>query len=131
MNRVASCRRHSREKFLFPSHSNLCQGTFLRVIRFLCCCHYYRDLGVAIDGVCIGEWILLATYAHDSEMQAITAPSLISTIHKSPQHPLSLFPTCCVFISHSLATASNSGDSSTSHSQVFSSQPPVHNGTVH
>jgi hypothetical protein len=28
---------------------------------------------------------------HDSELQAITAPLLISTIHESPQHPLSLF----------------------------------------
>jgi hypothetical protein len=30
---------------------------------------------------------LLTTYTHDSELQAITAPPLISTIHKSPQHP--------------------------------------------
>jgi hypothetical protein len=34
---------------------------------------------------------LLTTYIHDSKLHAITAPSLISTIHKSPQHPLSLF----------------------------------------
>jgi hypothetical protein len=34
---------------------------------------------------------LLTTYSHDSELQVITAPSLISTIHKSPQHRLSLF----------------------------------------
>jgi hypothetical protein len=34
---------------------------------------------------------LLTTYTHDPELQAITAPPLISTIHKSPQHPLSLF----------------------------------------
>jgi hypothetical protein len=34
---------------------------------------------------------LLTTYTHDSELQAITAPPLISTIHKSPQHLLSLF----------------------------------------
>jgi hypothetical protein len=33
---------------------------------------------------------LLTTYTHDSELQAITAPPLISTIHKSPHHPLSL-----------------------------------------
>jgi hypothetical protein len=37
-------------------------------------------------------WIdLFTTYTHDSELHAITAPPLISTIHKSPQHPLSLF----------------------------------------
>jgi hypothetical protein len=34
---------------------------------------------------------LLTTYTNDSELQAITAPSLISTIKQSPQHPLSLF----------------------------------------
>jgi hypothetical protein len=34
---------------------------------------------------------LLTTYTHDSERKAITAPPLISTFHKSPQHPLSLF----------------------------------------
>jgi hypothetical protein len=38
-------------------------------------------------------WILdlLTTYTQDSELQALTAPPLISTIHTSPQHPLSLF----------------------------------------
>jgi hypothetical protein len=34
---------------------------------------------------------LLPTYTHDLELQAIKAPPLISTIHKSPQHTLSLF----------------------------------------
>jgi hypothetical protein len=33
----------------------------------------------------------LTTCTHNSELQVITVPSLISTIHKSPQHPLSLF----------------------------------------
>jgi hypothetical protein len=37
-------------------------------------------------------WIdLVITYTHDWELQAITVPPLISTIHKSPQHLLSLF----------------------------------------
>jgi hypothetical protein len=31
---------------------------------------------------------LLTTYTHNLELQAITAPPLISTIHKSPQHLL-------------------------------------------
>jgi hypothetical protein len=70
---------------------------------------------------------LLTTYRHDSELQAITAPPLNSTIHKSPQHPLRFFPACCVFASRSLTTASNSGESSASHSQVLSSQTPVQN----
>jgi hypothetical protein len=34
---------------------------------------------------------LLITYTHHSELQVITALSLISTFYKSPQHPLSLF----------------------------------------
>jgi hypothetical protein len=34
---------------------------------------------------------LLTTYTHNLEVQVITVPLLISTIHKSPQHPLSLF----------------------------------------
>jgi hypothetical protein len=64
---------------------------------------------------------LLTTYTHDSELQTITAPPLISTIHKSPQHPLSLFQPA-VFTSRSLATASNSGDLSGSRAQVLFSQ---------
>jgi hypothetical protein len=42
---------------------------------------------------------------HRSELQVITVPLLISTIHRLPQNPLSLFPACCVFNSRSLATA--------------------------
>jgi hypothetical protein len=34
---------------------------------------------------------LLTTYTHDTELQVITALSLISTLNKSQQHPLSLF----------------------------------------
>jgi hypothetical protein len=49
-------------------------------------------VGVTMDGVRIRKWMdVMTTYTHDSELQAITAPPLISTIHKSPQHPLSLF----------------------------------------
>jgi hypothetical protein len=48
---------------------------------------------VTIDGVL--DWILdlLTTYtkSYDSDLQAITASPLVSTIHTSPQHPLSLF----------------------------------------
>jgi hypothetical protein len=62
---------------------------------------------------------LFVTHTQDSEVQIITAPPLISTLYKSPQHPLSLFPTCCVFINRSLSTASDSGDSSASHAIRF------------
>jgi hypothetical protein len=71
---------------------------------------------------------LLTTYAHVSELQAITASLLISTIHKSPLHPLS-FRQPTVFTSRSLETASNSGDSSAWRSQVLSFQHPVQNST--
>jgi hypothetical protein len=39
------------------------------------------------------DWILdlLTTYTHNSELQVITAPSLISTLCRSPQHMPSLF----------------------------------------
>jgi hypothetical protein len=69
---------------------------------------------MTIDGVWIRYWI----YWHNSELQVITAPLLISIIHRLPQHPLSLFPACCAFNSRSLATASNSGDSSASRAHV-------------
>jgi hypothetical protein len=42
----------------------------------------------------VGEWVngwmdLLTPYTHHSELQAITALSLITTLYKSPQHSLS------------------------------------------
>jgi hypothetical protein len=43
---------------------------------------------------------------------------------------LRFFLACCVFISHSVATAVNSGDSSASRAQVLSSKPPVQNSQV-
>jgi hypothetical protein len=48
-----------------------------------CRCDYRRGLNWWKD--------LLTTYTHDSELQVITAPPLISTLHKSPQHRLSIF----------------------------------------
>jgi hypothetical protein len=45
---------------------------------------------------------------------------LYTQLDKQLQRRLSLFPACCVFISRSLATVSNSGDSLTSH-------PPAQN----
>jgi hypothetical protein len=59
---------------------------------------------VTIDGVM--DWIL--DLRHDSEVQVITAPSLISTLYKSPQHTKS-FPACSVFTRRFLITASNDG----------------------
>jgi hypothetical protein len=50
-----------------------------------------RFWGVTIDGVWIGEFDLLIICIHYSELQVIIALSLISTLYKSPQHPLSPF----------------------------------------
>jgi hypothetical protein len=51
---------------------------------------------------------------------------MISAFYESPQHPLSLFAACCVFICY-LATASNSRDYSASRVQIPLSFPPVQN----
>jgi hypothetical protein len=61
---------------------------------------------------------LLTTCTHHSELQVITAPLLISTIHRLPLHPLSLFLPLWNFNNRSLATASNNGDSSVSRAHV-------------
>jgi hypothetical protein len=78
------------------------------------------------------DWILdlVTTRTHHSELQVIAAPLLISTVHRSPQHPLSLFPACCVFKSHSLAMASNSGNSSASCAHVITVQQISRNWTL-
>jgi hypothetical protein len=89
-------------------------------------CMLLSCVWVTIDGAL--DWILdlLTTYTHNLLVQIITAQSLISTTHKSPQHLLSLLP-ACVFTSHSLATASNSGDFSVSCAKVLSSLTRVQN----
>jgi hypothetical protein len=91
-------------------------------------CHVFGS--VTIDGVWIGELDLLTTCTHHSELQVITALSLISTIHRSSQHPLSPFPACCVFDRRSLATASNSGDPSASSPHVVTLWRISHNWTL-
>jgi hypothetical protein len=73
---------------------------------------------------------LLITYIHHSELLVITAPLLFSTILRSPQHPLSLFPVCCVFNRPFLATASHSGDSAASRSHVDTDRRISHNWTL-
>jgi hypothetical protein len=69
-----------------------------------CFLHIITCRGVTVHGAWIGERIYCPLI--------ITAPSLSSTLYKLPQHPLSLFQPAV--ISRSLATASNSGDSSAS-----------------
>jgi hypothetical protein len=72
------------------------------------------------------DWILDLLTTHHSELQVITALSLISTLYKSSQYLLS-FPACCVFNSRSLATASNTWESSASHAQLLPSPCLVQN----
>jgi hypothetical protein len=54
---------------------------------------------------------LLTTYTQDSELQALN--NVIADLHNSQitTAPAKPFPAFFVFTSHSLATASNSGDS--------------------
>jgi hypothetical protein len=92
-----------------------------------CSTLYCHVVWITIDGVWLGYcmyWTLIHTTRNYKQF---TAPPLISTIHKSPQHTLSLFSSFCVFISRSLATAYNSGDSSASRARILSSQTPVQN----
>jgi hypothetical protein len=70
---------------------------------------------------------LWATYTRSSVLNVIRAPSLISTLYKSPQHPLNLFQVCCVFNNRSLVTASNCEVFSSLRSHFHSSQPHVQN----
>jgi hypothetical protein len=79
-------------------------GSWFILSRFIC---------VTTDGVWIDEWIYWLLYIYTSLGTTTKAPLLISTFHWSPQHPLSLFPACCVFNSRSLVTDSNSGNFST------------------
>jgi hypothetical protein len=75
----------------------------------------------------IGDWWidLLTNYTHNSDLQVITVPSLISTqITTAPARPS---PACSVSDSCSLARASNTGDFSASRTQVLSSQLPMQN----
>jgi hypothetical protein len=73
-------------------------------------------MSVIVDEVWIDELDVVTTHTYNSELQAITALSPISTIYKSLHAKSS--PACCVSISRCLATASNSGDSSASRTHV-------------
>jgi hypothetical protein len=69
----------------------------------------------------------LATYTHDSELQVITAVSLILHISQITTLPAMPLEACYMSTSSSVATASNSGEISASRAQVLLSQPPVYN----
>jgi hypothetical protein len=107
-----------------------CKNIPIINVKYLCfffckiCCHVWVcDYRRGLDW-----WMhLLSTYTNNSELQALTAPPLISARYKSLY--TKPFPACCVSTSRSPATVSNSGDSSASCPQVPSSQPPAQNTT--
>jgi hypothetical protein len=78
----------------------------------ICVCYYRRGMDWWMD--------LLTTYTHHSELQVITALSLIPILCKSSS-------ACSVSNSRSLATAPDSGDFSAFRDQVLSSQSPMQN----
>jgi hypothetical protein len=78
--------------------------------------------GVTVDGV----WIGRTGFIDHSKLQVNTPLLLISTFYKSPQHPQSLFPACCVN-SRSVATASNRGNSSASRAHIVTLRQISHN----
>jgi hypothetical protein len=88
------------------------------IIVIIMCFHYLGRWLLMWFGLANG---LLTTYIHHSELQVLTVLSLISTLYKSQQHPLSLFQPA-VFTSRSLATASFNGDSSASRDHVVAVQ---------
>jgi hypothetical protein len=88
------------------------QSIFNILPRFMC---------LTIDGVWIGEWIywpLIHSPLRNTSNYIATANLHNSQITTAPAKP---FPACCVFTNRSLATASNSGDSSASRAQVLAS----------
>jgi hypothetical protein len=83
--------------------------------------------GVTIDRVWIVEWLYWSLiHATQNYNYSSNANLHILQITTAPAKP---FPARCVFTSHSLATASNSGDSSTSRTQDLSSRPSLQNSS--
>jgi hypothetical protein len=72
---------------VFATFLRLQESGFRHHVQILSCfrgiCDDRRDMDWWMD--------LLTTYTHDLEVQVITVLLLISTIYKSPQHPLSCF----------------------------------------
>jgi hypothetical protein len=78
---------------------------------------------MTVDGVWVGDslyWPLIHTSRSYKQLQRHRY------FHNSgiTVELIKPFPDCCIFTSNSLAMAYNSGDSSASHAQVLSSQPP-------
>jgi hypothetical protein len=65
-----------------------------------------------------------------TQLETASDYSTIADFHTYKPPHAKPSPVCSVFISHSLVTASNRGDSSASHAQVLFSQPPMQNSTL-
>jgi hypothetical protein len=75
-----------RDRLLMPSSFST------QILKNMNYYHYYcHDWGVTIDGVWIGEWIYWPLIHTTRNHKHLTAISLSSTLHKSPQHLLSFF----------------------------------------
>jgi hypothetical protein len=92
-------------------------------IRFTVCA---SCVDLQIYGVSIGEWMYWPLTHTTQNTSNFSANANLHNFQITPA-PAKLFPACCVFTSRSLATASNSEDSSAIRSQVLSSQTPVQN----
>jgi hypothetical protein len=112
---------HIRDCFCWPRAVMTRSYKFLRANLLSV---YRYDLVVTTDGVLICGLDLLTSYIPHSELHVITALSLVSKLHKSQQHPLSILQPAA-YITCFPGTASNSGDSSASRPQVLLSQLPV------
>jgi hypothetical protein len=90
---------------------------------------YCYDLGVTTERVWIGEWIYWPNTHFTRNYKQLQIYRYLHTSQITIAR-LSPFPARYLFISRSLATASNSGDSIASRAQVRSSQSPVQNSTL-
>jgi hypothetical protein len=86
-----------------------------------------QNWGAVFSAILVSGFIYyLYTQLGTRSNYSATANSYNSQINTVPAKP---FPPFCISISRSLATTSNSGDSSASRAQVLSSQTPVQNST--
>jgi hypothetical protein len=72
---------------------------------------------------CLFVCVIIDTYTHDSELQALTMLSLIYKIYKSLHAKPS--KACSVLTNHCLVTALNNGDSSASVLTLLSGEYPT------
>lgn len=119
------------EKFSYVSTTLFpCSAYSSRRLRQQIPTKYCHVWGVTINGVWFGEriyWPLIHTTRNYKHLQCYHWFPHFTNHYKALAK---LFPACCVSNSCSLVTASNSKNSSASHTQVISSEPPVQNSNL-